>query len=324
MKEYIGHYSQVSSIEEHILVGGKGNGMRLLEVRNGGGLQFTVSLDRCADISRLSFKGVNIGYFAPCGYVAPAFYDNKGAGFLKSFTAGFFTTCGLTAVGSPCTDNGEELPLHGNISNTPAETVNFEQRDGKLIIKATVRDASLFGDQLLLHRTYECDENAATITITDVCENIGPKISPLMTLYHFNMGYPLLSENSIVDIPASEVIPRDAHAEEEMVNYLKMESPQADFVERCYYHTVDKKDGVARVSIANPDCKVKMIMEYSADELSKFTEWKMMGSGEYVLGLEPGNCTADGRDVMRASGDLHFLKPGETETHTIKLTFEEI
>ena len=59
MKEYIGHTSQLYSIEEHRLVGGKGDGMRLLEVNNGKGLMFTISADRCGDISRMYFKGVN-------------------------------------------------------------------------------------------------------------------------------------------------------------------------------------------------------------------------------------------------------------------------
>lgn len=52
---YIGHPSQLCGVEEHRLVGGRGDGMRLLQVRNGKGLEFTVSADRCADISRLSF-----------------------------------------------------------------------------------------------------------------------------------------------------------------------------------------------------------------------------------------------------------------------------
>ncbi len=77
MNPYIGHESQMSGVEEHRLVGGKGDGMRLFQVRNGKGLEFTVVADRCADISRLSFRGVNMGYFAPCGYVAPAYYDDR-------------------------------------------------------------------------------------------------------------------------------------------------------------------------------------------------------------------------------------------------------
>ena len=33
--KYLGHEQQLSGVEEHRLVGGKGDGMRLLEVRNG-------------------------------------------------------------------------------------------------------------------------------------------------------------------------------------------------------------------------------------------------------------------------------------------------
>ena len=37
MREYIGHESQLFGVEEVRLVGGKGDGMRLLQVRNGSG-----------------------------------------------------------------------------------------------------------------------------------------------------------------------------------------------------------------------------------------------------------------------------------------------
>ena len=43
MNSYIGHPSQLSGVEEYRLIGGKGDGMRLLQVRNGLGLEFTVS-----------------------------------------------------------------------------------------------------------------------------------------------------------------------------------------------------------------------------------------------------------------------------------------
>ncbi len=35
MNPYIGHDSQCCGIEEHRLVGGKGDGLRLLEIQNG-------------------------------------------------------------------------------------------------------------------------------------------------------------------------------------------------------------------------------------------------------------------------------------------------
>ena len=50
---------------------------------------------------------------------------------------------------------------------------------------------------------------------------------------------------------------------------------------------------------------------FDAKELPYFTQWKMMGERDYVMGLEPGNCHPDGRDVMRAQGDLKVLQPKE-------------
>ena len=129
-------------------MGGKQEGMRILQVKNGKGLLFTVSLDRCADISELSLKGDNYAYIAPCGYVAPTYYDNKGAGFLKSFTAGFLTTCGLTNVGSPCVDQGQEFPLHGSIANTPCEKYCYYIENDEIHICATIRDTALFNQIL--------------------------------------------------------------------------------------------------------------------------------------------------------------------------------
>lgn len=318
MNKYIGHESQLYGVESVRLDGGKGNGMRLLNVNNGKGLQFTVSVDRCADISRLSLDGVNFGYFSPCGYVAPQFYDNKGAGFLKSFTAGFFTTCGLTAVGSPNTDDGEDLPLHGTISNTPCENIAHWIDNDEIHIKALVRDASLFSHHLMLEREYIVSLTDNTIVLKDKVKNIGNAKSPFEILYHCNMGYPLLCENSVVEIPAEKVAPRDDHAAEDIDNCIKMETPQKGYVERCYYHTMH---GKTEVKITNPDIKKGLKMSYDADNLKHFTEWKMMGEYEYVLGLEPGNCLPDGRNVMREKGLLEFLEPGEEKEFEIKFEF---
>ena len=91
MNPYIGHDSQLYGIEEHRLVGGKGEGMRLFEVNNGKGLELTITPDRNGDITRFRYKGMNLSYMSPCGYVAPAYYDNIGSNWLSSFTAGFLT-----------------------------------------------------------------------------------------------------------------------------------------------------------------------------------------------------------------------------------------
>lgn len=316
MNPYIGHDTQCYGIEEHRLVGGKGDGMRLLEVNNGKGLELTVSLDRAADISRLRYRGMNMSYFSPCGYVASAYYESKGSDWLKSFTAGFLTTCGLQAVGSPCTDEGEELPLHGSIANAPVEQAYWYEENGELVIRAVVKDEVIFGRKLRLNRELRVSLNENSFIIQDTIENTGDVKQPFEILYHMNMGYPLLDEDSVVEILSSSVTPRDDYAAEDLENWMQIVKPEAGYVERCYYH---KFDSEGKASIYQPKLKQGLQILFDSKELDGFVEWKMMGIRDYVLGLECGNCLPDGRDVMRRTGMLKFLESGEKKTYIVKI-----
>ena len=323
MKEYIGSYLQIRGAEKYVLQNGKGDGMHFLFVRNGLGLEAWISLDRAGDISRINFRGDNMAFFSPCGYVAPAYYDEKGLGFLKSFTAGFFTTCGLTAVGSPCVDDGEELPLHGNVSNIPAELLCIDETKDSIVIKLRIEDKVIFGRKLVMLRTYTFSYNENTFSVSDEVTNEGDNTSPYMIMYHCNLGYPLLSEKSIVKIPYNDIKPREENAAKYIDSALIMEKPQANYTERCYYYDVKEKDNFARVGIFNPDINKGVVFRYSKETLPKFTQWKMMGKTDYVLGLEPGNCTPDGRDVLRKNGELKFIEPEETIKTGITFKFTD-
>ena len=321
MNPYIGHDSQLYGVEEHRLVGGKGDRIRLYEVNNGKGLMLTVSPDRCADITRLRYKGINMSYFSPCGYAAPAYYDSIGTNWLKTFTAGFLTTCGLQAVGSPCCDEGEELPLHGSIANQPCEQAYWTEEGSELVIHAVVKDETIFGRKLRLTRQIRVSTEENSFEIRDTIQNTGDRVEPFEILYHMNMGYPLLDEDSIVEIPTTEVMPRDAHAAEDIEHWMRMEQPQAGYQERCYYHKFADANG--RASIYQPKLGAGLQISFDAEELDGFVEWKMMGVRDYVLGLECGNCYPDGRDVMRQTGMLKFLNPGEEKTYTVRISMME-
>ncbi len=323
MHEYIGHPHQIAGVEEVTLTHGKGKGMTLLSVRNGRGLELTLSPDRALDIARITYKGDNMGYFAPCGFVAPTYYDRDGVGFLKSFTAGFLTTCGLSAVGSPCIDEGETLPLHGTIANIPCESYVYTEDEDFITVVGTVRDAAIFNRSYILTRTYKISKSDNNFVLSDTVENIGASVAPCMLLYHINLGYPLLSENAVVSIPATGVIPRDDHAADLIDTRLHMEKPQADYQECCYYYHVTAHENTAAVGIFNPDIRKGVRIAYDQSALPFFTQWKMMGIREYVLGLEPGNCTPDGRDVMRRNGTLVEIDPGETYTTSLTIRFTE-
>ncbi|MCC8150986.1 MAG: aldose 1-epimerase family protein [Lachnospiraceae bacterium] len=272
-------------------------------------------------MTRLRFKGMNMSYFSPCGYVAPAYYDRVGSNWLQSFTAGFLTTCGLQAVGTPCVDAGEELPLHGSIANQPCEHSYWEEDGDAIRLHFLTKDEVIFGRKMVLRRTIEISKTGNFFTIEDEIGNTGDKTEPLEILYHMNMGYPLLDEDSVVTIPSVGVTARDDHAGEDMENWMHMEKPQAGYQERCYYHRFSGDKGSA--SIWQPKLGIGLEISFNPQSLDGFVEWKMMGIRDYVLGLECGNCYPDGRDVMRETGMLKFIKPGETVSYEVKVTLKD-
>ncbi|MCI8274303.1 MAG: aldose 1-epimerase family protein [Lachnospiraceae bacterium] len=318
-RSYYGHDTQFYGVEEHRLVGGRGDGMRLFQVRNGSGLEFTVSADRAADISRISYKGVNMNYMGCAGYVAPAYYDEPGFGFLKSFTCGFLTTCGLQNIGAPGMDGDVSCPLHGTVSNLPADRIYYTEEDGKIRINAKINDMEIFKQKLSLNRTISCEYGKNILKISDTVKNEGSADEPLLLLYHMNLGYPLLSEHARLAVSSDLVIPRDDHAAKDLDTWDKMLSPVPNFQEQCYYHEFEENSPCAK--IWNSDVNVGLAIRWDKSQIPYMTEWKMMGERDYVLGLEPCTNKLEGRAVLRENGALHFIKPGEIRRFGLEVEF---
>ncbi len=318
-RNYYGHTTQFFGVEEHRLIGGRGDGMRLLQARNGKGVEFTISADRCADLSRVSYKGINLNYMGVGGYAAPAYYDDRGDHFLKTFNCGFLTTCGLSNIGIPQKDGEEDLPLHGTIGNQPADHIWYTTSDEMIEIHAHVPEMQIFRQKMELDRVISCPVGGNTLTIHDTVRNLGSHAEPMLLLYHMNMGYPLLSEDSILSINSEKVTPRNDHAAEDLDTWMKMSRPTADFEEQCYYHEFDSKMACAK--IFNPVFGVGLAIRFDSRTLPYMCEWKMMGEKDYVLGLEPMIATLDGRSGLRESGQLPYIEAGEQREFEVCVEF---
>lgn len=318
---YYGNAQQIRGVEEYRLVEGKASQVRMMHVRNGKGLEVTICPDRCTDITRLVFKGDNLSYYSPCGTVAPSFYDCNQAEMLRTFTAGFLTTCGVTNVGSPCVDDGEELPLHGRISHEPAEHCFWHEEKDAFVIEGVMRESHIFSHKLELHRKICIMKDKNQIKIEDTIKNKGEYESPCMILYHMNMGYPLLSEHAQLTIPSIKVEPRDELAASKIEDWQQIDPPRENIQEVCYFHSFDKQ-GLAK--IYNHDIKKGVEIKFDTETLNCFTQWKMMGKYDYVLGLEPGNCRPDGRKKVREENKLVTLKEGDEKTYCIEINILEV
>jgi len=324
MLEYVGDLSQLFVIKEYSLAGGKAKGVKAFDLKNGSGLEFTVLADRCLDIAGLSFKGTNCSYITKAGIVSPEYYNEEGIGFLRNFFAGFLTTCGLRNVGIPCVDNGESFGIHGRISNTPAEEVcaqvGWEDGIPVLSISGKMREARLFGEHLLLSRKITCNYGESKFLIQDSIENMGFRDEPLMLLYHFNIGYPLLDEDAELITPTAELLPRDAAAMVGKAEYKRFQKPTPDYAEQVFYHKL-KADSESHTSVAlvNRKLELGVALHFSKNQLFNFTQWKQMGQGDYVLGMEPCNCYAGGRIDPLNKGKLEILKPGDIRKFNIEV-----
>ena len=172
-----------------------------------------------------------------------------------------------------------------------------------------LREASLFGYNLLLTRTISCRLGEARLTIEDRVENQGSAPAPHMILYHFNPGFPDARAQSRLDV-SSTVEPRDAVAAPGLVRHNRFEEPTSGYAEQLFYHRVAADaGGFAQVALVNPDLRLGLQVRYRHRELPWLVEWKQVGVGAYVLGVEPGNCVGEGRAAAARGGVLVELAP---------------
>lgn len=325
---WTGSPSQVAGTKLYQLIEGKGNGMRFVDFWTGSGLEFTVSLDRAMDISCAFYKGKSLCWRSATGDVHPHFFEREGFGWYRSFPGGLLLTCGLTNVGEPCEDKGEKLGLHGRISHIPAEKIKVGEgwRDGEYVlsVEGRMRQCTVFGENLLLRRRVWTKMGGTRFWIEDRVENEVHKASPLMILYHLNIGFPVVSECSRLLFPTVKVtpLPNEGAAKEEE-DYAKFGAPTPGFEERVYYHQMKAdKTGFVRCAVVNDELEgggLGVYVAYKLDQLPNFVQWKMLGEGEYVVGMEPANCGVEGRRRERGKGELPLIKPGEAKEFSLEV-----
>jgi hypothetical protein len=222
----------------------------------------------------------------------------------------------MSSAGAACTDEGEELGLHGRLSHLPATGVSTSTRwagtECIFLLEGTMRDSTPFGENLVLHRTIETFLGRSVIAVKDVVRNEGATRAPLMILYHCNLGWPLVDDGAVLMMNARSSTPRDSDAAPGLDAARQFHAPLAGYREQVFYHDLEADDdGLATTLIANRLLNLGLYIRFRQKELPRCVEWKMMGEGTYVVGIEPANCLVEGRNRERIAGTLQFLEPGE-------------
>jgi len=333
LRQRIGDITQIAGIKPYVLDDGYAQGVKAFDVKTGSGFYFTVLPGRALDIAWMEHNGRPAGYIGKGGITHPSYYASYGYEWLRSFYAGVLTTCGLINSGPPEKEGIWDLGLHGRISNTPAVEVSHKTRweDNDLVmeIKGSMRETSLFYENLLLTRTITAKGGENKLIIHDRVENQGYESIDFMLLYHVNLGFPIVDDGSSFIAPVVNTRARDAEAEKGIENYKTFEKPIPGYKEQVFFHKLASDDnGMTLAGIINEQMNIGFYMHYNTRELPFLTEWKMMGQQDYVVGVEPGNCLPIGRKASKEKGWLDTLKPQESKTFTLEMgmmtTWKEI
>lgn len=327
----VGRLDQAAGVRLVVLGDGAERGVRVLEFRTGTGFAFDAVVDRALDIGRCEMGGRALGWLSPVGFSGPWFDEPEGLGFLRNWGGGLLTTAGLDHALFTAEDTAEQYHyppkkteshgLHGRVSNLPARLVGYGERwegdECVLWAEGEVRQASVFGENLLLRRRIEAKVGGSRLEIHDSVENAGFDPTPHMYLYHVNVGWPVVDEGSELLAPAREVSPRGGYAAE---GYGSFRAPERAYVERVFEHDLAAEgDGTVPVAVANRRAGLGLYQLYNRNQLPHHFVWRMLGEGTYVVGVEPSTNRTAGRLDARERGELIELQPGESRHYDLEL-----
>lgn len=308
----------VADVRLMVLDDGPGRGQRMLVARNAVGLGFEIAVDRGFDVSALSFKGLNIGWHSPTQMVFPAHDPDteEGLGFFRNFD-GFMVTCGLDQYSRPHEIDtahfnypnlkSRRLPQHGRIHAEKARILRYgvDIEAGTICCEGIVRQASVFGETLELHRKIVVPVFDGILAIEDKVTNRAFRPSEHAILYHLNVGHPFLDESlKISGLPKAVV---------DEINSTPP-VPSDDFGEKV--DLVDSRitPHGTPVSLHNPLRGVTLSLEYDQAVLPKFATWRAYQSGVFALGIEPRS------DIRLPNGGL--LGPGESRYYSLSISLK--
>lgn len=317
-----GSMEQVAGVRRIEYQDGRASYLRCARIKSGP-LEYELMLDKGLDPSYISYKGINLSLLTKPGLQGRNPYDTAGEEAVRSIMGGAMFTCGLDHIHGHCKIDGTEYPTHGRMRTTPAEKVGmdayFEGDDYHICVKGELRQARIFGENMVLRRSVETVYGQNEIVFRDEIENQAFDEEPLCFLYHCNFGFPLLAPGSRVLLPARTTQPRDAQAAAGMENRWKVEKPEDGAREEVYQHVM-AADAAGNTfgALINDALKLALCIRFSVEQIPYVTQWKSMASGDYAMAIEPTNAGFDGR-----AGAVKRLKPMEKHVNELRFCILE-
>jgi len=331
----ISHHAQVGGIETSILDNGLGRGTRIAWINTGAGLRYKVVIDRAMDIVDAFYNEHSLAWISHASVMPPQPFSNKGIDWLKTFSGGLVTTCGLDHAGSPDEYETDVRGLHGPVSNIPAEIISILQPDPangvlEMSITGRILQTQVFGPTLELIRTISGTIGEPYIRIHDTVTNRGNTRSTHMLLYHINFGWPLADEGTEIFFDGSWKARYDGKENKifrEGNDFRHCPPPLDDHSgygeEALFIDPTADSNGNCVCGLNNTRLGLRASVVFKKAQLPYLTNWQHWGKGEYVTGLEPANCYPLGRANTDKQGMLQHLQPGDKREYEFRIEVQK-
>jgi hypothetical protein len=333
----VGATRQVAGIEAMEYADGAERGVRTLEFRSGGGLAFSVLVDRSMDIGRFDFRGAPFAWQSGTGFRNPAFMDpmgDGGSGFLRGFS-GLLCTCGLDHIRQADKGSADHFdlplrkeivyPMHGRGAFQPARLDGYGEiwtgDEAVLWCEGTIGQYQAMGESLELKRRIEADIGGKEVRVIDTVTNLGFAAQPHMLLYHINVGWPILDEGARFAAPIRATFAANMPREQQQIGYRTQSAPGSRIVQQVFDHdAVPDKKGRVPVALINDRLGLGFAVEYDSDPFVCLQQWQGLGDGLYGFGIEPATSHWGDRAGAESRGEIQRLGHGESRTYRTTLS----
>lgn len=336
---HVGHVYQLGGVQALSSEDGPSRGVRFLEFRTGTGFIFKVAIERGMDVTYCEYQGASLAWIPPTIFPGPWYFEQQTEfGWLRSALGGFCNSCGMVHIGNPETDSvahynfparpTERYGVHDRMALIPGQLKAYGERwEGEHCIleaEGRVTQAQAYGENLVLTRRYTARLGESRFFLHDEIQNVGYLPTVHMLLYHINIGFPFVSEGAELVAP---IVPParllfgniDPNRPDQ---YARFVQPQKDCLfEGLEFTMAVESDGRVPVAVLNPnlgDGGRAVYVIYNHHQMSHCLEWRMMGEGQYAVGIEPAT-NGFGREQMRSSGQMIILRPGESRTYDLEI-----
>lgn len=289
---------QFASVRRVVLGEGPEAGIETLAFSTGGGLDFWVTVGRLMDIATLSWRGVQLAWQSSAGLRRPEVNPIDPERRFSTAFGGFLNTCGFDHIRQPA----DGRPLHGSAPFTPARLVAYgEDWDADVPMLFCEGEAVCWihgGFGYRLRRRIEAPIGGGSLSLRDSVTVIGAEPAPIMTLYHFNLGYPMIDGGSTIEFDGKHLVGPLAVPEDAVVpaSLHPATSPQAC----CMAH------GKAAT----------IAFRWDTDELPWLQLWRDLRQGSAVMSIEP--CSIGRRDDG-CNAPSPLLAPGSSRVFAIDI-----